>query len=160
MNSLVVYDSQFGNTEKIARQIATTLSTFGPSRAVRVTESAPADTEGIDLLVLGSPTQAWNSTQVTRTFILGLERKSFAHLFVGAFDTRIDKPGWLTGSAARAMAKQLRQREARVLLPAESFLVKGTEGPLAPGELERAAAWAEALHEEYELQIEPLVVPM
>lgn len=160
MNSLVVFDSQYGNTEKIARQLASTLSAFGPSRAVRVTEILPGDTAGIDLLVIGCPTQAWNSTQVTRTFIMGLERKLLEHLFVGAFDTRIDKPGWLTGSAARAMAKQLRQREARVLLPAESFLVKGTEGPLVPGELERAAAWAQALHEEYELQIEPIVVPM
>jgi hypothetical protein len=31
------------------------------------------------------------------------------------------------------------------LVPAESFLVSGKEGPLVSGELERAAAWAQML---------------
>jgi flavodoxin len=160
MNSLVVFDSQFGNTERIAREIARTLGQFGTTTTVRVTEVKPTDLLGIDLLVVGCPTQAWNSTQVTKTFIAGLEETALKYLFVGAFDTRIDKPGWLTGSAARAMSKQLRKREARLLLPAESFLVTGTEGPLASGELERAAMWANELHAEFELQMEPIVAPM
>jgi len=36
MNTLVVYDSQYGNTERIAQAIADTLRGFGQAQAVRV----------------------------------------------------------------------------------------------------------------------------
>ena len=36
MNTLVVYDSQYGNTERIAQTIASTLRAFGQAQAVRV----------------------------------------------------------------------------------------------------------------------------
>jgi len=43
-----------------------------------------------------------------------------------------------------AFARRLRHHGFDVLAT-ESFLVTGTEGPLKPGELERARAWGEKL---------------
>jgi hypothetical protein len=66
-------------------------------------------------------------------------------LVAAAFDTRADKPALLTGSAARGIAKRLERRGCKLAAPPESFLVEGTPGPLAPGEVERAAAWGRLL---------------
>ena len=68
-------------------------------------------------------------------------------LAVAAFDTRIEKPRVFTGAASLGMAKRLRKRGCRLVLPAESFFV-GTEPidvGLEPGEPERAEAWGAAL---------------
>jgi len=51
----------------------------------------------------------------------------------------------MTGSAARVMARTLQEKGVSLLLPLESFFVKGTQGPLRDGELDRAAAWARML---------------
>ena len=158
MKSLIVFDSQYGNTEKIAREIAKILQSFGSARLVRVTDVTPNALEGVDLLVVGSPTQAWNSTGAMKDFFAHLNPPITNSVFAAAFDTRFDKPRLLTGSAAYAMAKELKRRGALMLLKPECFLVTGTEGPLVEGELEHAAAWARALHAEFELQAEPLVV--
>jgi flavodoxin len=158
MNTLVVYDSQFGNTEKIARRIADTLGEFGTARAMRVTEYTPDTLKGVELLVIGCPTQAWHSTKVAQTFITELGHQPLERLVIAAFDTRFDKPRWLTGSAALGMEKQLKRLGAHQL-PPESFLVTASEGPLAEGELDRAVEWARSLHHDLKVLLEPLAVP-
>ncbi len=69
MNALVVYDSQCGNTEQIARAIAATLSEFGKARAVRVNPTRPFEGEGMDVLILGCPTQWRRPTLAMRSFL-------------------------------------------------------------------------------------------
>ena len=61
-----------------------------------------------------------------------------------SFDTRIGKPKFLTGSAAKGIAHRLEQHGYRVV-GSESFTVAGTAGPLQAGEAERACAWARGL---------------
>ncbi len=58
-----------------------------------------------------------------------------------AFDTRFDKPKWLTGSAAEKLTRRLGERGYSVT-GAQSFFVQTTAGPLVDGERERAVAWA------------------
>jgi hypothetical protein len=64
---------------------------------------------------------------------------------VAAFDTRYDRPVWLTGSASGKIVRTLRQHGGRPVVPAESFFVVHGEGPLADGEEDRAVAWGAAL---------------
>lgn len=158
MNTLVVFDSQFGNTEKIARQIAQTLAAFGSARAIRVTEVGPNELAGVELLVVGSPTQAWNTTSAMKDFFTHLKPELARELVFAVFDTRVDKPRLITGSAAYTMAKQLKRLGVTMLLKPECFLVTGMEGPLAVGETNRAAAWALTLHDEFEARVEPRVM--
>lgn len=68
MNALVVYDSQFGNTERIAQAIASMLSEFGQTRAIRVDPTQAVDFQGVDLLILGCPTQGWRPTPACNPF--------------------------------------------------------------------------------------------
>lgn len=63
-----------------------------------------------------------------------------------AFDTRLDWPRLLSGSAADQIANRLAALGAKVMGTPGSFLV--TMAPeLEPGELERAEEWAERLAE-------------
>ena len=72
-----------------------------------------------------------------------------------AFDTRMsvkDAKVWILtilvkifGYAAEPMAKKLQAKGGQPTGTPAGFLVKGTEGPLFDGELERAAAWAQGL---------------
>jgi nucleotide-binding universal stress UspA family protein len=60
------------------------------------------------------------------------------------------RPRFMTGSAAKVMAKKLQENGGSLLLDPESFFVKGMEGSLRSGELDRAATWARMLLKEVE----------
>lgn len=151
MNALVVYDSQFGNTEQIARAIAATLSEFGKARAVRVDPTQPFESEGVDLLILGCPTQWRRPTPAMRSFLENVSPKTLRDLAVACFDTCLPWPRWRSGSAAGVMDKKLRKLSVVPVLPPESFFVKGGQGPLQSGEVARAAKWAHKLYETSEI---------
>lgn len=143
MNALVVYDSQYGNTERIARSIGDAMRRFGQVQVIRVGEES-LDLTGVDALVIGCPTQGWRPTQAMQTLLQTLTPGRTKGIAIACFDTRFKKPRWLTGSAASNMARKLSDAGMTVATPPESFFVAGTEGPLLTGETERAATWASA----------------
>jgi flavodoxin len=145
MNTLVLYDSQFGNTEQVARTIAQTLSAYGRAQVQRVDTAHPSEIGDIDLLVLGCPTQGWRATPAMRAFLSRVPNGAFHGVAVACFDTRFDRASWLTGSAAQRMAGLMKKWGVPLIAPPESFFVEATEGPLESGELSRAERWAEAL---------------
>lgn len=147
MNTLILYDSQYGNTERLAQKMAAALSSVDRVQAKRVDKTQPRELRDLDLLVLGCPTQQWRSTPAMQAFLASLSSATLGGLVVACFDTRFHKPRWLTGSAARVMAKQVSQMGLLLLEPVESFFVQSSEGPLEDGELERAKVWALALHD-------------
>ena len=147
MNAIVVYDSKFGNTERLALVIAGAL---GGAKSVRVDPGVPVDLRGVDLLVIGAPTQAWNATPAIHTFLKDIPAQQLRDLPVACFDTRFDKPRWLTGSAAQRIAGKLRAAGAAFVVPPESFFVVASEGPLKTGEIERAIGWGQMIREHVE----------
>jgi flavodoxin len=142
MNALVIYDSKFGNTAQIAQAIATVLQAHGLVRLVPVAEAETVTLDGVDLLAVGGPTQGHGISPALTAWFANLSRDAAQGIAAVTFDTRFRKPAWLTGSAAHSLAKRLEQDGCRMVAPAESFFVAGTEGPLEDGEMERAAAWA------------------
>lgn len=158
MRAVVVYESLWGNTEKVARAVAGEL---GRTMTVGVfdAESAPESVEGYDLVVVGGPTHGFSmsrpSTRESAVTQNGAPRApargirewlaQLPHLAspirAVAFDTRVDKPR-LPGSAAKAARHELRSLGFDVALKARSFRVHGYEGPLIDGELGRAVEWA------------------
>jgi flavodoxin len=142
MNTLVVYESQFGNTRKIAEVIGHEFAFQGPARVVAIGSYTPRDLEGVDLLVIGGPTQAHGMTMHMRQFVAKLESKPLGIPAV-AFDTRVKGPAFLWGSAAKEIATKLHFAGFKVVAAPESFLVTLTKEPrLNDGEEQRASAWA------------------
>jgi flavodoxin len=149
MNTLVVYDSQYGNTERIAQIIAGALRAFGQARAVHVDLGQQVSFQEVDLLIVGSPTQGFRQTLAIESFLEKVSPASLGGAAVACFDTRFRGFLWKS-SAAPHMARQLRSMGVEPIVPPESFFVKSMkkEGPLLPGEVERAAAWARLLFNE------------
>jgi flavodoxin len=142
METLIVYDTQHGNTKQVAEAMGKILGC-----AVRpATEVNSADLEGVVHLVVGSPTHGGQMTEPVLALLKSAP--SLEGVKVAAFDTRtevfINKLlPW--GYAAPKIAKRLTACGGTLVAEPEGFIVLGMEGPLQEGELARAAAWAEKL---------------
>ena len=150
MKDLVTYDSYFGNTEQIARAIGGAFDPQNQVDIVRISELKPNQIQGLDVLVVGSPTRAFSPSEATKAFLKNLPSGALQGVKVAAFDTRMDvkkAPGILRffagifGFAAAPIAKQLTKKGGTLACPPDGFFVKETEGPLEDGELQRAAEW-------------------
>lgn len=134
MKALVIYDSTYGNTEKIAQAIAETID----CQVMQASEVSPADLHTFDLLVFGSPTHGGFQSEAIDGFLKTLS--PLKGVKAAAFDTRTKRT--IFGYAAPKIARKLEKLGYHLLVPAEGFFVLGTEGPLLEGELERAVIWA------------------
>ncbi|HOX40913.1 MAG TPA: nitric oxide synthase [bacterium] len=155
MKTIVLCDSFFGNTEKVAQSIGKVLG----AKMVRIADSKPGDLPGVELLIVGSPTRAFRPSPATTEFINKLPANALKDVKVTAFDTRIDPKdikssgartvlGFfisLFGYAAKPIAKKLVGKGGKLIVEPEGFYVTDTKGPLRDGELERAKAWAEKI---------------
>lgn len=152
MKGLVLYDSVYGNTRKIAETLGTALGASGEVQVVPVSSVTKETLSGVNLLVVGSPTQGFNPIEATKTFLKNLAPQQLAGVKTAAFDTRVDikvvNSGFLTfmvnifGYAAEKIEKGLKAKGGIPVIAPAGFFVKDKEGPLTEGELERAAAWA------------------
>jgi hypothetical protein len=161
MKSIVVYESWFANTRDVAEAVADELLEHGEVQLLSVDDPLQS-LDGVDLLVVGAPTHAHGlSSSMTRKSALQ-QRGSDAEAGTGvrgwldrlppadgqraaAFDTRFRKSIFLTGSAARGIAKRLERRGYELAAPPVSFFVLDTAGPLEDGEIESAREWAKRL---------------
>ncbi|MCK5373340.1 MAG: flavodoxin domain-containing protein, partial [Candidatus Aenigmarchaeota archaeon] len=123
MNALIIYDSKFGNTEKIAEAIAEKLSSYGQAKTVLAGKADPQELGNTDILIIGSPTQAWRPTEPVQSFIKNIPEETLNGMHVAGFDTRFKKTRLLTGSAARIITKRLEKKGADIIIPPESFFV-------------------------------------
>ncbi len=150
---LVIYDSVFGNTEKISEAIGEAL---GPETIVKkVSEVSSDDIQDLKILFVGSPTRAFRPTPAITNYLKSLPGDSLTGVKSAAFDTRIPidqtDSGFLKfmiklfGYADVKIEKGLKSAGATIALPRDGFGVSGTEGPLSEGELERAQEWAKAI---------------
>lgn len=155
MKTLILFDSYFGNTELIARAVANAINpetTF----TKRINETSSADLDGINLLIIGSPTRGFRPTEAVTAFFKEKLPANLNGIKVAVFDTRIALETIKSkafrfivntgGYAASTMAKQLVKKNASLIASPEGFLVTGEEGPLKDGELERAAGWGRQLY--------------
>jgi flavodoxin I len=150
-----VYDSYFGNTQKVAEAVC---KAFGSKDSVdlkKVGEVKPEQLNGLDLLIIGSPTRAFQPGEGMKKFLNSLPVRSLNGVKVAAFDTRIrieDTPvailrffSKIFGYAAKPMIAKLVKKGGNLVVAGEGFYVESTEGPLKDGELERATAWAKTV---------------
>ena len=159
MKALVVYESMWGNTEKVARAVADGL---GGARVAECHDVTPDELGDLDLLVVGGPTHAFSMTRAStrrdahrqgapagdddrgiREWLDSLPPR--LEVPVATFDTRVLKARSLPGSAAKAADKELRHHHHGRVLDRSSFYVLDVDGPLADGELVRAEGWGAEL---------------
>lgn len=150
MKCLVLYDSTYGNTSKVAEAIASSLDTTSK----HIDETNAEQIKAAELLIIGSPTQGGRPTVDLQEFLNKLPDDVLSGKPAAAFDTRfaIDDHGpglklvmKTVGFAAPKLSKDLEKRGCRIIIPAEGFIVNDTQGPLHRDELTRAAQWAKEI---------------
>jgi flavodoxin len=152
MKVLVIADSAFGNTWTLAGAIADAYGAGG--RALHPEQAERRDLEGVDLLIVGSPTQGGRPLPSVTKFLRAFPTDGLKGIAVAAFDTRADVAHAglplrllmsLIGFAAPKIGRELTAHGGYQVVPPEGFVVEGKEGPLEAGELERAVEWARNL---------------
>ena len=157
MKALVIYESFFGNTEKITQAIGKGLGSSADVEVRKVADVQPEQLKGLDLCIVGSPTRAFSPSPGTKRFLKKIHAGGLQGLRAAAFDTRISeddaKPRALRflmklfGYAAEPISMKLGKKGAEIIVAPEGFCVNNTKGPLKDGELERATAWAKQIVE-------------
>jgi flavodoxin len=156
MKTLVIYDSQCGNTERLAEVIAQRLGAGAPLWATDGAAKAALVRRDWNLLVVGAPTQNHTASPTTRALLQGLPSGTLNGAQVGVFDTRYPMAQFLTGSAAEWIAAYLRRAGATLVVACEGFFVEQDMPPpgekrrydhvrLQSGEEDRAHVWASAI---------------
>jgi hypothetical protein len=161
VRALVVYESTFGNTRRVAESIRDGLAETVGVDIRSVDDTTPVVLADYGLIVVGGPTHAYGmSTSVSRAqardgqpghadAVGGIDQwlprlgPEYAGM-IAAFDTRYGRHRSWPGSASRAIRQQLR-RAGLTLLDRHSFLVSTATGPLRDGELYQARIWGTGL---------------
>ena len=153
MNCLIVYDTVYGNTEQVARAIATAFTSAHSVRLIKADQIARLDAASIDLLIVGGPTHRHRISPPIAVVLKATPRGALKGVKVATFDTRYRMAEWLSGSAASGIARRLRKLGGLLQVPPESFFVERDMPPqgekrrhnlerLEVGEIERATRWA------------------
>lgn len=132
MKAIVVFDSKFGNTERVARALALGLTEAGvESDCVRF-DQVPLDrVRTSDLVAIGGPTQNRKVSAPLDQWLQTLSTTDVAGKRGFAFDTRYKSR--FAGSAAKGIEARMQGLGMKVSTPSASAIVDGTKGPLEPG---------------------------
>ena len=179
MRALVVYESMYGNTHRIAEGIARGLRSAYAVQVVSVGGARYEHVGGYDLIVVGGPTHAHGMSRPdTREAAISAPRVKTDQLQVepdaggvslrvwldtlglgrghaAAFDTRLQGYAFVTGRASKGIAAMLGQHGFELVVEPISFLVDRHDH-LLPGEEERAERWGATVGEK---RPKPVVVP-
>jgi flavodoxin len=138
MKALIIFDSNFGNTKKLAETIA---EKFGKdTKVLPVSDFSAKELEGIKLLVVGSPVNAWRPTEKIKRFLEGFSEGQLEGIKAASFDTKMKS--FLAGDASKKISRKLKKAGAEIIVDPQAFIVKGSKGPLFEGEIEKAEKWA------------------
>jgi hypothetical protein len=170
MRAVIVYESLFGNTHRIAQAISEGIreaDARAETLCLPAAQATPDLVQDPDLLVVGGPTHIRGMTsRFSRKMGRKTEGKADAKpepdaggpglrgwfdsvprprsgRSAAAFDTRLDSR--MAGGAAAGIARRLRAHGYLLTAEPEGFIVEDAAGPLRAGELDRAKAWGATL---------------
>jgi menaquinone-dependent protoporphyrinogen IX oxidase len=109
MKAIIIYDTRFGNTEKIANSLAIGLRQTGIE--VGVTDIKVCNPDKLieyDLLSIGAPTEYLSASKPMKQFLERLDNLDLKGKYGFAFDTKLDSR--LSGSASKFIEKTLRKK--------------------------------------------------
>ncbi len=152
MKGIVIYDTTYGNTKKVAETITETLRETGILTDVfKVNEVKKLGSTEYDFFVLGSPTKFGTMSFAVKFFLGKVKTEDWMNKPFAAFDTenpenversRAENKEW---SAGEKIAQKLAEKKMRQLLPVLKALVIGQKGPLVDGEIEHTKDFAKQI---------------
>jgi len=122
MRACVIFDTRYGNTEKIAKSFETGLKEAGiQTVCVNAKDVAVDSLKQYDLICVGAPTEGFTASKPMKEFLGKLKSVDLSGKYGFAFDTRLD---WrFSGSAAKFIEKELSSLGLQIIAPRESAIV-------------------------------------
>lgn len=154
MNIIVIYDSLYGNTDKIAQYIAEKLKTNHKVIIDKINENTIQKIKGAELIIIGSPTHGFNASQNILKLIKSLNDEMLKDKKVALFDTRTipaDIPKFFrfmiqkAGYAAPKLHHFFQTKGCNVISVPLGIDVHGKEGPIVDGEMKKVENWVNNL---------------
>ena len=125
MKAIILYDSRFGNTEKIAKSLEIGLKATAGIQIVVCTNTNDitcADSlKEYDILCIGAPTENMTASKSIKEFLAKLKDIDLSGKYGFAFDTKLDSR--FSGSAAKYIEKELVNQGLRIIAPRQSAIV-------------------------------------
>lgn len=153
MKISIIYDSLYGNTEKIAQTIKEVLEKNNDIDVKKVTDAKLKDFQEKDLVIIGSPTHTGRPSKAMQVLLNMLPKESLKGSKLAVFDTSMAtyKQNFFMkgvikffGYSAPRVANILKRKGAEIL-SVQSFFVMNMKGPLKDDEIQRAKKWASGL---------------
>ena len=124
MKAIVIFDTLYGNTQKIAEALANGLKETGTEAdLVNIHQVRTEELSKYNLFVIGAPTQYLTASKPMKELLERLEGLDFAGKYGFAFDTKLGSP--LSGSAAKYIEKKLAKVGLQIIRPRVSAIVIG-----------------------------------
>jgi len=130
--AITIFDTKFGNTEKIARALARGMEKQGVK--VDCVKADEVDVDKLveyDFLAIGGPTHAFGVSKPMKAFLEKLRSVDIKGKKAFAFDTKLKL--FFAGSAGKGIEKELKKLGMGLVKPHVSAIVKANEGPLEAG---------------------------
>lgn len=142
MRACIVFDTRYGNTEKVARSLEIGLKKAGiETSCLNAREVVDVNSlKENDLLCLGAPTEWITASKKMKDFLERLRGVDFSGVHGFAFETKLARP--LSGSAAKFIEKEMNKIGLQRIASYESAIVFATGSDmssmrLSDGEEER-----------------------
>lgn len=146
MKVITLYDTRFGNTERIAKSLEAGMKQVEGIQSVvcvNVKDDISIDSlEEYDLVCVGAPTEGFTASKSIKKFLEKLKGIDTVDKYGFAFDTKLDSH--FSGSAAKFIEKELSNQGFEIMAPHQSAIVLSvkeggtiTSARLKEGEEER-----------------------
>lgn len=151
MRGVVVYDSYYGNTKKVAEAIAEQIKSEGHEVDLRsLREKYDKQAQG-DFIFIGSPTRMGKMTRRAKGFVKKMDMESWKEKPVVTFDTIMPMPEdekerekarkWIENGAAPKLSALAKNMGLATYSPPLRVEVTGIKGPLSEGALDKAKGY-------------------
>jgi flavodoxin len=124
--AIVIYDTRYGNTEKIAKSFETGLKQARIQTLCANAKDVDVDSlKQYDLICVGAPTEAFSASKPMKEFLGKLKSIDLSGKHGFAFDTKLDSR--LSGSAAKHIEKELNNLGLQIIAARESAIVSSSK---------------------------------
>ncbi|MFW9951630.1 MAG: flavodoxin domain-containing protein [Candidatus Thorarchaeota archaeon] len=131
---VIVYDSLFGNTKKIAMSLSRGLEAGGlPVDSFSINKFDVRKLMNYQVIGIGSPTHMRGVSKPMKLFLSKMKRLNLKNKKVFAFETKASFR--FSGSAAKKILRTIKMMKIEVFYPIITGFVVGKEGPLEGGTL-------------------------
>ena len=129
---IMLYDSVFGNTKKVALTLSRGLEAGGfVVDAQYIGTFNLNKLEKYNVIGIGGPTHVHGASKAMKSFLSQIKDRKLHDKKGFAFETKISHP--LAGSAAKKILRTLKKMKVKPVYPRITAIVVGREGPLEEG---------------------------